>query len=246
MAAVFAHDMPDLAIQKSGEDRTTKASTAKLVLLALADHANDEGKSAYPSLSLLQIKTSLSRPTLIACLDAMEYHGYISREGVSGRGTTNYTLHVGVLTSKAALPANEPASKATLPVVVKPLYPPSKATLPESSINHQDNHQKPRAQNLKTKTPVYGHPALEVYREVTHRHVQQAWRQDVADAIGGGQAELTRWRALVKQWIGRNYNPGNIEGLLDAWRNGGIRNNSRREAGETAAERYARRMKDLG
>ena len=69
------------------EDRTET-----MVLLALADHANDDGR-CYPSISHLADKTRLSRQGLCNALDRLEDDGWISRERGGGRGNpTHYTL----------------------------------------------------------------------------------------------------------------------------------------------------------
>ena len=62
MSAIFETEFRDLPDE---EGNTTKGSTAKLVLLALADHANDEGEGAYPGLTKMERKTALSRQTII-------------------------------------------------------------------------------------------------------------------------------------------------------------------------------------
>ena len=56
MSMVFDADIPDLGTDKG---KKVTASTAAFVLLALADHANDEGDNVYPSITLLQNKTKL-------------------------------------------------------------------------------------------------------------------------------------------------------------------------------------------
>lgn len=76
MTAAWAVDLP------AGE---------KLVLLALADCANDEGK-CYPGLASLARKTGKSRRSLIDTIHALEAAGQISREILIGKGT-NYTVH---------------------------------------------------------------------------------------------------------------------------------------------------------
>lgn len=135
--------------KKSGEAFSKNvrvlAPSLKSVCLALADHANDEGEGAYPSITKLEDKTELSRVSVIACLTAMKQEGIIFFAGMSKRETCNYTIMKEKLVEmagwerqkreKSAGKASLP-SKATLPVVVKPLYSPSKATLPESSFNH--------------------------------------------------------------------------------------------------------------
>jgi hypothetical protein len=52
-------------------EATGVTSTEKLILLALADHANDEGKHIYPSIETLCRKTSLSYRAIWACLKKM-------------------------------------------------------------------------------------------------------------------------------------------------------------------------------
>jgi len=59
------------------------------------------------------------------------------------------------------------------------------------------------------------------FRTITRRYVPIAWRDDVIAKVGG---DVEKWNELVKSWIGHNYNPGNVEGMLDAFSNGGLKN----------------------
>lgn len=135
--------------KKSGEAFTKKikvvASSLKSICLALADHANDEGEGAYPSITKLERKTELSRPTVIACLKALKHQGTASYMGLSRLGTCNYTLSKEKLVEMASwAPQKRGKSgskatllgKATLPQVVKPLHQDGKATLLKPYINH--------------------------------------------------------------------------------------------------------------
>lgn len=138
MSAIFETEFRDL---QDADGNTTKAATAKLVLLALADHANDEGEGAYPGLTKMQLKTALTRPTIINTYDALKYNGIIFLAGISKRSTNNYTINVNsfpraVDGSKPSLLVNPVylASKPTLPVLVNPLYPNHPLTTPEPSI----------------------------------------------------------------------------------------------------------------
>ena len=92
MSAVFVANIPDIEIDCGSEKHTVKASTSKFVLLALADHANDEGKGAYPSIETIGKKTSLQRRTVQRALDALIKNGYIICVGSSEYGTDNYTI----------------------------------------------------------------------------------------------------------------------------------------------------------
>lgn len=68
---------------------------SRLVLVALADHANDDGTEARPGLRRLQIKTGLSRRAVQDCLAHLEGHDLIEaagyRKGGHGR-TTNWKI----------------------------------------------------------------------------------------------------------------------------------------------------------
>jgi len=137
MSAIFETEFFDL---KDAEENVTKASTAKLVLLAMADHANDEGEGIYPSVERLCRKTSLSEQTIRNTLDALKYNGIVFLAGKSKYGTNNHTINtnafpraigkeVTVLTlypldplTGNVTPPNR-SLEATLPVI------------PESSIN---------------------------------------------------------------------------------------------------------------
>jgi len=137
MSAIFETEFRDLPDE---EGNITKASTAKLVLLALADHANDEGEGAYPGLTKMERKTALSRQTVINTYGALKYNGIIYLAGISKRNTNNYTINV-----KSFPKANDDGqpillvnpvdstSQAALPEVVNPLDPNHPLTINETS-----------------------------------------------------------------------------------------------------------------
>ena len=90
MSAIFETEFRDLKDEKGD---VTKASTAKLVLLAMADHANDEGEGAYPAIEKLCRKTALSDQTIRNTFDALRYNGIISLVGKSKYGTNNHSIN---------------------------------------------------------------------------------------------------------------------------------------------------------
>ena len=63
----------------------------KLVLLALADCANDEG-GCWPSMASLVNKCSKSDRTIQACIKALVDKGHIDRDEKPGKGCY-YTVH---------------------------------------------------------------------------------------------------------------------------------------------------------
>lgn len=79
--------------------------TDKFVLVALADHANDEDFTCWPSLSHLQKKTGYSRPTIWKAIDRLVKHGAVKRVGESAAESTVYRVEVGnELTQVTKLP----------------------------------------------------------------------------------------------------------------------------------------------
>lgn len=158
MSAIFETEFFDLPMgedDENGKPRRVKASSAKLVLLALADHTNDDGEGAYPGLTRLERKTGLSRSGLVDILSGLKFNGLIfAADELSKLNTVNYTINVASfpnLLSKEehrllVKPLDQSShftsdSKATLPEVVKPL-----------DLNHQLTIKQPSSAK-KPKLP---------------------------------------------------------------------------------------------
>jgi len=94
MSSVFEYDMPNL---KTEDGKTVPDSTAKFVLLALADHCNEEGEGAYPGVDRICKKTSMSTSTVCNALNALRFNGYTTLEGKSKAETNNYTINTNIL-----------------------------------------------------------------------------------------------------------------------------------------------------
>ena len=149
MSAIFETEFPDYLVCG---DCKTKASTAKLVLLAIADHANDSGESAYPGLTRLEKKTGLSRQGIVDTLKVLKFNGLLLVDEEPSRlKTNNYT----VVTSAYPCLQNyyDEGSQATL--LVNPLDQPSQATLPEVvkslDLNHSLITNKPLSKDSLKK-----------------------------------------------------------------------------------------------
>lgn len=68
-------------------------SAKKMVLLALADSANDEGTNCFPSVATIVEKCSMGERTVFRHIASLEEDGLISRHERPGR-STNYVLNV--------------------------------------------------------------------------------------------------------------------------------------------------------
>ena len=131
MAAVFAANMPEL---KTDDGKTVPDSTAKFVLLALADHASEDGENAYIGVKRICQKTNLSTSTVCNALNALRTNGIIELVGKSKADTNNYTINLSRLQSlKFQQPKSDDSSHRNPTILAAEIKP---------SINHQNN-QKP-------------------------------------------------------------------------------------------------------
>ncbi len=90
-------------------------ATRKMVLLALADNANDEGTDCWPSVGKLVEKCSMSERAVQGHLAALEEEGYIKRHERLGR-SNKFTINVErirlEILQKVKGPADTPAGSA--------------------------------------------------------------------------------------------------------------------------------------
>ena len=129
-------------------------STKKLIMLSLADNANDEGY-CYPSQSTIVKKTSLSKPTVIKHLNELEFNEKIlSKKRSSSNGGRNSTIYLlypleniqnldedllkkfDIKSSQSKEALLPPQSKASLPEKVSQ----SKEALPKPSPSLFNHH----------------------------------------------------------------------------------------------------------
>ena len=73
------------------------APTPRLVLLALADHANDEGYSIWPSANSLAKKTGLSERATKRALSQLTQMGLLIDDGYSHHGTRKRRINTDLL-----------------------------------------------------------------------------------------------------------------------------------------------------
>jgi hypothetical protein len=94
MTLVFYSMFPNVTIS---EGHTVKASTLKFVLLAMTDHASNEGDNMYPSLDTLSFKTNYERRTIARAIEALLQLKCKKLVGESDRRTNNYSINQDVL-----------------------------------------------------------------------------------------------------------------------------------------------------
>jgi len=93
------------------------ASSWKLVLLAMADHARDDGTGCYPSIELLARKTSQSRRGVQKIMRRLEDAGLIAPSKVSRGGphrSTEYRLTLANSEPRSLLASTQPRTSGRL------------------------------------------------------------------------------------------------------------------------------------
>lgn len=146
-------DLPTGEKHSDNKDKFVRATSAKITLLAIADQANDEGESAYPGYTRLELKTGLSRQGVADVIKALRYNGIVSTSEIPSKlNTNNYKINLScfprlhnendrvlVVNSLDQSSHLTSASQATLPKVVKPL-----------DLKHTLNVQETSTDGLKT------------------------------------------------------------------------------------------------
>lgn len=83
----------------------------RLVLLALAENANDDGSGAWPSVETLAKKSRLSTRQVKRCLKGLAGDGAILEEGTGPKGTTSWCVVMGDISDKLSPPDVDKLSK---------------------------------------------------------------------------------------------------------------------------------------
>jgi len=207
---------------------TVEPPRSKLILLAYADHANDDGISAYPGLTRLENKTGLSRVGVVQTKKALIKHGYLVHVGESGRHTDDMNIVIEKLASKPSLP---PTSKPSLPELVNPVYP----NHPEPSLEPPINGSRPTPKKKKERDARLDHQAIIIFREMTRYHAPIITRDDIINAVGN---DTEKWKTHLKDWIARGYNPRNVKSILETFKNGFGKGNGYHGKNKSDSTRY--------
>lgn len=72
------------------------------------------------------------------------------------------------------------------------------------------------------RDPLLNHPAILTYKSVAHYQVLAVWRSRVVEVVGDKPNDVERWRQTIFSWLGKGWNPKNIEGMLEAYQSGSL------------------------
>ena len=82
---------------KNGKTVTIKESTSKLVMLAVADSADDYGENSWNSFQTLADKTSIERRSVIRVARALIVNNFLRVAGMTKYGTNNFSVNLAKL-----------------------------------------------------------------------------------------------------------------------------------------------------
>lgn len=146
---VFWTEFPELSyVEKNGKTINIKETTAKIVMLAIGDSADDYGENSWQSFETIAKKTSIQRRSVIRVVKALLSSEYLKLAGVSNYGTNNFSVNVQKLGNPPAKRSKNGRPKAsdliteTSDPVTETSDPEAKTSDPKSPdplINHADN-----------------------------------------------------------------------------------------------------------
>jgi hypothetical protein len=212
-----------------------ESPTEKLVMLALADFASDDGSNIYPSIATLARRTSLSDRAVQKTLKALIAAGFLANDGAwkSSTGPINRYRILGDQLTRGERGSPVNVIREGVNVVHQRGERHSRRGEPRSP-NPLENHQgtvKNRERepagagapspdiSPKTDSAFSEHPAVKLWVQTLRPKMQMATAQfqSIADHIGDTPEGLRRWTDVLSIWSEEGYNPNNVEGLLSRY-----------------------------
>lgn len=232
MSAIFDTEFCDLPTGEytaEGKPKMAKASSCKIQMLAIADHANDEGEGSYPGLTKLEVKTGLSRQGVVDVQKALKFNGLLSVSDTPSKlGTNDYKVNLDCFPvikdpSQATLlvkPLDQSShltsgSQATLPAVVKPLDLKHPLTTSEPSFSLSADDFKAMSVEQARKVP-----ELKLYAKATNFFPGSLTWHYVYTFIRENGLTEDQIRTAAEQWELTGYQKTNVKGILEWARDG--------------------------
>jgi Helix-turn-helix domain len=133
--------------------------TEKLVILALADCADDKG-ICWPSIATIARKSNLGERSVQRSIQALAAAGHLSRNEVIGKGC-KYTIH--------PRHGDTPATKSPVPHSRKPppqRHPTPATVAPKPSKNHQEPPLEPNGSVVSSETPLTANELVDEWNDL--------------------------------------------------------------------------------
>jgi hypothetical protein len=206
-----------------------------LVLLALADYANDNG-ICWPDVATLATKARLTDRQVSNVLNDLIRDGDLAMVAGRGRGKhSTYAVLVGLddaqqekvksflrnnfgeiktLKNDANKRGNSQQEKGKFDVFPKVDSAQREASNPDP-IRHEPSENRQRESKTTPPPPVYLHPAVVCYTNLTGRTPNRT----TAEMIAAQVKDTAKWEKEINRWLASDFKPGNVIGMLD-WYHG--------------------------
>lgn len=194
---------------------STLRSTQKLPLLALADYANDQGESIYPSMETLGKKCGMNERTARRLIKLLMSNKLIERIGEKPHGNFEYKINISVL--KTWVGQNVRPDKMSEKRRAK--CPKEAGKMSYDPLVNQEHdpiaNAEKKTQTSKDKTTP---PSVEAYREGAGRYPAKHLWQMMDDAIGQDEKKVSLWRDVVSGYVLMGWNPSNVAGMFEYYK----------------------------
>jgi len=186
---------------------------AKLLLLALADHAHDDGAGAYPAYRRLVSRTGISHREVKRLIAELETDGYLTVLRQPGR-SSNYIVHPNASTqARVAQPELGPAVLIPGPAGpttgvpwASPAGPAGPRTVGEPVVEPEGIHSLPTANNRTEPLPPDAVGTSNLYKlhglltGTRPDKDQERWMNDLTMQAGGGDEARSLIASVMRRW----------------------------------------------
>lgn len=217
---VFWTLFKDLSYQdKNGKVVNIKETTAKIVMLSIADSADDYGENSWNSFETLAHKSSIERRSVIRVVRALIAKGYLKVAGISNYGTNNFSINLTIL-------GNPPARRSK---IGRPKTSDSEAEIGDSEAKTSDPQSPDPSYILPETTPA---TAIQKRGDLVDGYLammkapglKKSARIDAILSYLGGRlrvnTETKRWKEFAKFVDDRQQNFGESVEAFVAWLTG--------------------------
>lgn len=60
--------------------------------------------------------------------------------------------------------------------------------------------------------------AVRMFRSKTHRFPPKSWYDEIEEVVGDEADDLLFWGNVVYNWVGMGWNPTNVKGMLECYK----------------------------
>jgi hypothetical protein len=216
-------------------DHSPQKGSSLILLLAIADYANEENR-AWPSIGTLAAKIRMSERNTQMLLRKLIDAGELEIQQNAGpNGTNVYRIILGRGGENFA-PGGEKSSTegvknsaqgGAIAIAPEPSLDPSvDPSVKEGAVPAQPAAAEPPAwyeadppaptipPTPPTVRSLTQQPTVAMYRDVFLRYPSKA---QMTLLLAHGVTDLRRWRAVLQHWCGRGWSPTNIAGMCDLY-----------------------------